>query len=427
MRFLAGPGLIAASLTLALAGPASAAETSPGTESPSVSVTGSMTITIPPTGSPEAGLTKEELQRQIARAEALRAEILKGGADIAAAMTKLDKATAKANAALEAYAKAKTEGRDARLKAKLQSETARNLQERLDKAREGLREWAVSAYTQGGPLAEQLGYLDALSKDADKASNPLSDLNYLTDNRIRSVEDIREIAVAQKRASMDADAERDKAVAAEAKAAKAKKIATDLVEDQQAGVDEVRRLHQERIAEVAPIAGLLLGSGDEDAISTSERLTDALSEYDITIKDLSTKPCTENTGVFPNGQIPPSHLCPMIGSNDEFLVPDAAAAFNAMSKAYAEETGSLLCVTDGYRSYAEQVAVKASRGPWAATPGTSEHGLGRAVDLCGGVQDYSAPAHLWLKQNAALFGWFHPSWAEQGGTLPEPWHWEYAG
>ena len=92
-----------------------------------------------------------------------------------------------------------------------------------------------------------------------------------------------------------------------------------------------------------------------------------------------------------------------------------------------EQTGSLLCVTDSYRSYAEQVIIKGVRGGWAATPGTSEHGLGQALDLCGGVQDYSNPAHLWLVQNAPLFGWFHPAWAAQNGALPEPWHWEYAG
>jgi len=55
------------------------------------------------------------------------------------------------------------------------------------------------------------------------------------------------------------------------------------------------------------------------------------------------------------------------------------------------------------------------------------HGMGRAVDLCGGVQDFSSPAHRWMRQNAPLYGWFHPSWAAAGGSLPEPWHFEFAG
>lgn len=62
----------------------------------------------------------------------------------------------------------------------------------------------------------------------------------------------------------------------------------------------------------------------------------------------------------------------------------------------------------------------------AATPGTRQHGLGLSVDLCGGVQDFSAPAHLWMQRHAPLYGWFHPAWAESSGVRPEPWHWEFA-
>jgi LAS superfamily LD-carboxypeptidase LdcB len=101
-------------------------------------------------------------------------------------------------------------------------------------------------------------------------------------------------------------------------------------------------------------------------------------------------------------------------------------AFNAMSNAYQHQTGSALCVADSYRSYPEQVAIKLERPGLAATPGTSQHGLGLAVDLCGGVQDFSAPAHLWMQRHAPLYGWFHPAWAEPSGVLPEPWHWEFA-
>jgi D-alanyl-D-alanine carboxypeptidase len=43
------------------------------------------------------------------------------------------------------------------------------------------------------------------------------------------------------------------------------------------------------------------------------------------------------------------------------------------------------------------------------------------------VEDFDAPAHAWLVAHAALFGWFHPAWAARGGSLPEPWHWEFGG
>jgi zinc D-Ala-D-Ala carboxypeptidase len=98
-----------------------------------------------------------------------------------------------------------------------------------------------------------------------------------------------------------------------------------------------------------------------------------------------------------------------------------------MSEAFAARFGTPLCVTDSYRSYAEQVAVRARRGTWAAVPGHSNHGWGTALDLCGGVEDFDSPAHAWLDVNAPAYGWFHPAWARRGGSLPEPWHWEYAG
>jgi hypothetical protein len=29
--------------------------------------------------------------------------------------------------------------------------------------------------------------------------------------------------------------------------------------------------------------------------------------------------------------------------------------------------------------------------------------------------------------HGASYGWIHPTWAAQGGSRPEPWHFEYAG
>jgi len=101
-------------------------------------------------------------------------------------------------------------------------------------------------------------------------------------------------------------------------------------------------------------------------------------------------------------------------------------AFNAMSRAYEQQAGSPLCVTDAYRTYAEQIVVKLATPELAAIPGTSQHGVGLAVDLCGGVQSFASAAHLWMERNAPLYGWFQPAWADSSGPLPEPWHWEFA-
>ena len=79
------------------------------------------------------------------------------------------------------------------------------------------------------------------------------------------------------------------------------------------------------------------------------------------------------------------------------------------------------------RPLAEQVQVARATPDLAARPGRSNHGLGLAVDLCGGVQSFGTAAHLWMQHNAPLYGWYHPAWAEPSGSMPEPWHWEYAG
>jgi LAS superfamily LD-carboxypeptidase LdcB len=124
-----------------------------------------------------------------------------------------------------------------------------------------------------------------------------------------------------------------------------------------------------------------------------------------------------------------SALCPLWGAAGMMLQPAAAAAFNRMSQAFSAAFGEPLCVTSSYRSYAKQVYLYATMpAGYAAVPGTSNHGWGLAVDLCGGIQvDYS-PQHEWLLNHAAEFSWFHPSWAMPGGPGPhEPWHWEFAG
>ena len=130
---------------------------------------------------------------------------------------------------------------------------------------------------------------------------------------------------------------------------------------------------------------------------------------------------------YPNGRIPTSLLCPLWGAPGMSLRGDAAAAFNRMSQEYAATFGEPICVIDSYRSYDEQISVKAARGSYAATPGTSNHGWGLAVDLCGAIERFGTAPHNWMRNNAPAFGYFHPDWAQRGGSKPEPWHWEFAG
>ncbi len=131
-------------------------------------------------------------------------------------------------------------------------------------------------------------------------------------------------------------------------------------------------------------------------------------------------------GGYPNGLIPPSALCPL-GVAGHALRCDAAAAWRAMSAAFAEAFGEPVCITDSYRTYAGQVRLYGEKPALAAVPGTSNHGWGLAVDLCGGIERFGTAQYAWMVANAGRFGWLHPTWAVAGNGREEPWHWEYAG
>jgi cell wall-associated NlpC family hydrolase len=131
-------------------------------------------------------------------------------------------------------------------------------------------------------------------------------------------------------------------------------------------------------------------------------------------------------GGYPNGLIPPSAMCPL-GAAGHRLRCDAAAAYRAMSAAFAADMGGPICITDSYRTYASQVDLYGRKPALAAVPGTSNHGWGLAVDLCGGIERFGTPAYQWMVANAGRFGYLHPTWADPGNGREEPWHWEYAG
>lgn len=132
-----------------------------------------------------------------------------------------------------------------------------------------------------------------------------------------------------------------------------------------------------------------------------------------------------STAGFGNGQIPASALCELSFAPGEQLRCDAAHQIEALNEKFRETFGANLSVTDSYRSYASQVAVKASRGYFAAPPGMSNHGWALALDLGGGIQSYGTAQYEWMRANAPAYGWDNPEWARAGGSKNEPWHWEY--
>jgi LAS superfamily LD-carboxypeptidase LdcB len=134
-----------------------------------------------------------------------------------------------------------------------------------------------------------------------------------------------------------------------------------------------------------------------------------------------------------NGQIPPGDLAEIVPHDDDkdldgpaILHPEAAWNYQRMRDA-AKSDGVFLEISYSYRTYETQAKkyddYKHHGGNLAATPGTSNHGWGTALDLS--IPPYpdanSDPKFMWLKANALTFG-FHNNDAPS-----EPWHWDYEG
>ncbi|MEU6410311.1 M15 family metallopeptidase [Microbispora sp. NPDC046933] len=125
---------------------------------------------------------------------------------------------------------------------------------------------------------------------------------------------------------------------------------------------------------------------------------------------------------YPNGLLPKNILCPLPQAGEE-LRADAAIAFADLNIAYKKRFGTSMCISDSYRNLSEQQSIYYRRPGFAATPGKSNHGLGLAVDLCGGVQNFRSVQFNWLEANSKRYGWIHPDWSYRSPF--EPWHWEY--
>jgi hypothetical protein len=131
-----------------------------------------------------------------------------------------------------------------------------------------------------------------------------------------------------------------------------------------------------------------------------------------------------------DGTVDPAGLCPVPFASGALLRCDAVDALVALNAVFRAEHGTDLPVGGTYRTYDEQVRLKAAKGGLAAAPGTSHHGWGVAVDFSGfgGVGQFDHPLYLWMAEHAPAFGWIHPAAMGPGGSGPhEPWHWEFAG
>ncbi len=405
-------------------------KTTPSPNAPTTPSNPPPTTTPPSEGDGEpyhpVALSGAFLAAQVAEANRIAAALNASSSKVGAATREMDALADKSNALLESLVAARETERAATDEANTAHTDLVVLEGRLATARQILRDWVFSVYSGGGGDADLAGLLNAMGSEPDQVGDPLGDLSYLTEQRTRALQDVKVLTAEQVRLSAAADAAEASAAGATRVIQRDKAALDKVVLAQRARVGELRKLQVAEVQKAGPVANILVGARTPAAKAAAQRLRDALSAASIDSTSIG-KPCTNDTTLYPNGMIPASGLCPIWGAPGESLSPGAAASFNAMSKAYAAQTGVPLCITDSYRSLPDQISIKAKRGRFAATPGTSRHGLGRAVDLCGGVQDFGSPAHHWMRQNAPLYGWFHPSWAAAGGSLPEPWHFEYAG
>ena len=127
-------------------------------------------------------------------------------------------------------------------------------------------------------------------------------------------------------------------------------------------------------------------------------------------------------GEFKNGALPQEALT-SIGSGHK-LAHSVAPQFKAMMQAAAADgfaMGSAFRINSSYRTYQRQQELYNEKGPGtAAYPGTSNHGLGRAVDLW-----YTNGAYRWLRQNAGKYGFAQiPGYETDNPDGHEAWHWE---
>ena len=152
------------------------------------------------------------------------------------------------------------------------------------------------------------------------------------------------------------------------------------------------------------------------------------------------------TRAMPEGYVP--QLATVAGSDvkmDFRVAPYYTAMYDA-----AKKDGITLTPYSGYRSYdrqkrnynnltekymsqynlsREDAAVKAATV--ILPPGTSEHNLGLAMDICNTYDSFAnQKEYAWLVEHAHEYGFILRYTAEKQpitGIVPEPWHWRFVG
>lgn len=383
-----------------------------------------------PPGDGENALTPAQVAAQVAQAKRLRGALAEADAGLAAMGQRLAQAAVKAAAALERTQQAEARAQAAREELRAQVRQLAQVQAEVATSAQDMARWARNAYVSGGEISSYGGWFAVLQDDVvGDASHDLAVLEHLGVLNGQELERLR-TATSRQQAAAGRAAAAARAAADAAQQAKAAKLEADRLLDAQRAV--LLQLQTEQLKTVGSAQATrdeLRRSKNAEVLAAAAMLSAALrSRRSGTPIPIDPDQCQGlPTDGYHNGEIPAAALCPVWGAPGQLLRGDAARAFTALSREYAKAFGRPVCVTDSYRSRSQQVVLYATKPNLAARPGTSNHGWGTAVDLCGGVESFGTAQHAWLLSHAPLYGWFHPSWAQPGGSRPEPWHWEFAG
>lgn len=155
----------------------------------------------------------------------------------------------------------------------------------------------------------------------------------------------------------------------------------------------------------------------------------------------TTKAIADNNGVAKKADMCalPSWTQTAFGpTQPRFVACPAAKSFVEMNAAFRAAYGYDIKVEEAYRDLVTQKAYASFYGfPRAAVPGTSNHGLGTAIDLetiesaaMAGTphrSDFGGPYDKWLTAHGKEYGWDRPSYLDKGLKTAEPWHYNFIG
>jgi len=125
-----------------------------------------------------------------------------------------------------------------------------------------------------------------------------------------------------------------------------------------------------------------------------------------------------------NGNMNIASMTPLSWTSDPrgqqyWLAAEATTALEQLNVAFRAEFGHDLPIDLAYRDLQTQREMKAALGPIAATPGESNHGLGKAFDLPEWTCQYGfgTAKHNWLAQHGPAYGWYE--------LRSEYWHFDF--